>query len=220
MENTDVPDNKEDTEIIDITPPQENQILCSADADLTNEAQAIESVDITLLQEEQAPGQVDITSTSEEKLEAESTGTTPIEAEQVAVNDHVIVFHAPGRELLRIPGALMLFLGSIILLIALVGLSTIGAIYGAAAATASMLTILIAILPGLFEFITGILGMILANKPKRANVCLFFSIFTITFTVASMITNGVDWSGILSLVLLVLYLFGAIKNTQYVLNPL
>ena len=210
MENTDVPDtNKEqDAEIIDIT--------SSADAALTNEAQAVESVDITPLQGEQAPEQADITSASEEKLVAESTGTTLIETEQVAANDNVVVFHAPGRELLRIPGALMLILGSIILLIAFIGLSTIGAIYGAAAATASMLTILNAILPGLFEFITGILGMILANKPKRASACLFFGIVTIIFTVASMITNGADWSGILSLAFLAPYLFGAIKNTQFV----
>jgi peptidoglycan/LPS O-acetylase OafA/YrhL len=134
------------------------------------------------------------------------------------MENNVTTPNAPGKGLLKVTGILMVIFSSIVLLIAIFGMIALGAMFGAlggsGAATASTLLILLAILPGIFEFVAGILGIVNANKPEKAGVCLAFGIIVIVLVILSIISNGFEWSSPIGLVLPILFIIGAIKNRQ------
>lgn len=126
--------------------------------------------------------------------------------------------NAPGKQLLKVTGILMVIFSSIVLVLAFLSAAAIGALLGAfggaVAATAGFLAMLLAFLPGIFEFVAGILGIVNANKPEKAGICLAFGIIVLVLVVISTIYSKIDWTSAVGFVLPVLYLIGAIKNKQ------
>ncbi len=129
--------------------------------------------------------------------------------------------NAPGRSLLKVTGILMVIFGSFNLIFTLVGMLALGAIGGAlggaAGAAVGIGAVLIGSISGIVQFVTGIMGILNANKPEKAMVCMVFGALMIVFVLVNLFTNFSGFAifgAIIGLVLPVLYIMGALKNKQ------
>lgn len=105
-----------------------------------------------------------------------------------------------ASKMLKVTGILSIIFGaisivaSLILLFGYVLLATAAnaiADSATASAVSGLLTlaVIIAIIASVAEFVAGILGVVNANKPEKANVCFIFGIINIVIGIASIILN-------------------------------
>ena len=140
---------------------------------------------------------------------------------------------APGSTILKVVGILMIIFGALSLIIGLAA----GAVVGATSALADELGVTdaettsalgsagaytaVLIVCAIVEFVAGIVGVALNNKPAKAVVCLVFGCLTIIVALVSFIMGIVSGatatniiSGLVGFVLPVLYFIGALKNKK------
>nr|WP_122011800.1 hypothetical protein [Maliibacterium massiliense] len=134
------------------------------------------------------------------------------------MNNDVNAGNAPGKGLLKVSGILMVIFSAIALVTLLfttilVG-SAAGALAGAGAAAAGVGIMLLTLVPAVLELITGILGIINANKPEKATICMVFGIICLALYVISIFSGGFQWTTLVGAVLPILYVVGAVKNRQ------
>ena len=116
-----------------------------------------------------------------------------------------------------IGGALATILG-IIAVLSVAALAYIASAHSEAAMLyASTILFLVS---GIVELIAGIIGVLNAEKPQKAKVCIVWGALVAVLSVAGTIlgvAGGGDFSAfslVLGLVLPVLYIIGAVKNIQ------
>lgn len=129
-----------------------------------------------------------------------------------------------GHKFLKVTGILMIIGGALSAILGIVAVLGVAALaYIASAQTeAGMLyasTILL-LISGIVELIAGIIGVINAEKPQKAKVCIVWGALVAILSVAGTIlgvVGGSDFSVsglVLGLVLPVIYIIGAVKNMQ------
>lgn len=129
-----------------------------------------------------------------------------------------------GHKFLKVTGILMIIGGALSTILGIVAVLGVAALaYIASAQTeAGMLyasTILL-LISGVVELIAGIIGVINAEKPQKAKVCIVWGALVAILSVAGTIlgvVGGSDFSVsglVLGLVLPVIYIIGAVKNMQ------
>ena len=129
-----------------------------------------------------------------------------------------------GHKFLKVTGILMIIGGALSAILGIVAVLGVAALaYIASAQTeAGMLyasTILL-LISGVVELIAGIIGVINAEKPQKAKVCIVWGALVAILSVAGTIlgvVGGSDFSVsglVLGLVLPVIYIIGAVKNMQ------
>lgn len=147
---------------------------------------------------------------------------------------------AKGRGFLKVCGILMIIGGAISIVVSIIGLiggglagAAAGAlaeegyeeIAAAAAQGGGLLTVgsIIALIGGVVELITGIIGVKNCGNPEKATTCIVWGIIVLVLSIISIILTLIGGnvqagslivSIICSLVLPVLYLIGAFKNKQ------
>jgi hypothetical protein len=124
-----------------------------------------------------------------------------------------------GSKFLKVTGILMIIFGSIIAIMALLGLGVLeamGAPMGLLWASG-----IIALLGAVAEFVAGIIGVVNWNKPNKANICIGWGIAVAAMCVISNIFTLIGYpenfnvfSLLTGLVIPVLYLIGAFKNKK------
>lgn len=129
-----------------------------------------------------------------------------------------------GHKFLKVTGILMIIGGALSAILGIVAVLGVAALaYIASAQTeAGMLyasTILL-LISGVVELIAGIIGVINAEKPQKAKVCIVWGALVAILSVAGTILGVVGGSDftvsglVLGLVLPVIYIIGAVKNMQ------
>ena len=129
-----------------------------------------------------------------------------------------------GHKFLKVTGILMIIGGALSAILGIIAVLGVAALaYIASAQTeAGMLyasTILL-LISGVVELIAGIIGVINAEKPQKAKVCIVWGALVAILSVAGTIlgvVGGSDFSVsglVLGLVLPVIYIIGAVKNMQ------
>ena len=129
-----------------------------------------------------------------------------------------------GHKFLKVTGILMIIGGALSAILGIVAVLGVAALaYIASAQTeAGMLyasTILL-LISGVVELIAGIIGIINAEKPQKAKVCIVWGALVAILSVAGTIlgvVGGSDFSVsglVLGLLLPVIYILGAVKNMQ------
>lgn len=149
-----------------------------------------------------------------------------------------VKYKAPGKGFLQVPGILMIVFSSILILILLLGATVLGSV-GAMAGLADvdmaeameelmdgaqvmlddptvhreLLALGLGMIMIVLNLISGIVGTALCNKPGGpAVVCLLFGLILLAGGVLSLALSGFAWSGLLGLVLPILYTIGACLN--------
>jgi len=140
---------------------------------------------------------------------------------------------APGKGLLKVVGILFIIRGVILLIIALLAMlgaammqnpETLQALEQQGVAVdvsggAAWLAAIVALVAAALDLVTGILGVKNSKKPEKAQTCFIMGIIIIAFLIVNAAISAVDgslniiWTAI-SLVLPVLYLWGALKNKE------
>ncbi|MDR0672032.1 MAG: hypothetical protein LBF64_06930 [Oscillospiraceae bacterium] len=119
-----------------------------------------------------------------------------------------------GGKFLRVTGILMIIGGALSILfgvIALFGSVVAGALGVGEALIAAAI---IGLLGGATELVAGIFGVMYADRPGKAQICIVMGIVVAGLSVVSSIISFNPLSLVLGLVLPVLYLVGAFKNKQ------
>ncbi len=126
-----------------------------------------------------------------------------------------------GAGFLKVTGILMIIGGGISLItaiVALLGIATL-ALLGASSALLYAAGIL-ALASAVAELVTGILGVVNANRPEKAGLCMAWGIVVAALCVLGCILTVAGGDGfpvlslILGLVLPVLFIIGAAQNKQ------
>ena len=147
---------------------------------------------------------------------------------------------APGKMFLKVVGILLIIGGALSILMAILAIAG-GGLLGAAAigsggndaATAGValgggiliIAGIVALIGGVFNLVSGILGVKNCDKPEKAKSCFTLGIIMVVFAALNLILNIVLGSGgsqmasnissgIAGFLLPVLYLVGAIKNKK------
>ena len=127
-----------------------------------------------------------------------------------------------GSKFLKVTGILMIFFGSIALIIAIVALLGLGVLEAMGAPMGLLWASgIIALLGAVAEFVAGIIGVVNWNKPNKANTCIGWGIAVAAMCVISNIFTLIGYpenfnvfSLLTGLVIPVLYLIGAFKNKK------
>ncbi len=139
---------------------------------------------------------------------------------------------AQGKGFLKVCGILMIIGGAIGTIfsgfVGMVGAAAVSlneAVGGSAVTGVSsggiIFACVLAIIAGVLELICGIIGVVNCDKPEKANTCFTWGLIVGVVAIISFIVGAIN-SGfsivslITSLVLPVLFCFGALKNKQSV----
>lgn len=126
-----------------------------------------------------------------------------------------------GAGFLKVTGILMIIGGGISLIVAIAALLGIAALAVLGASSALLYAAgILALASAVAELVTGILGVVNANRPEKAGLCMAWGIVVAALCVLGCILTvaGGDsfpvLSLILGLVLPVLFIIGAAQNKQ------
>lgn len=129
-----------------------------------------------------------------------------------------------GHKFLKVTGILMIIGGALATILGIIAVLSVAALAYIASAhsEAAMLyaSTILFLVSGIVELIAGIIGVLNAEKPQKAKVCIVWGALVAVLSVAGTIlgvAGGGDFSAfslILGLVLPVLYIIGAVKNIQ------
>lgn len=127
-----------------------------------------------------------------------------------------------GSKFLKVTGILMIVFGAIALIISIVAVLGIAAIALVNDGTYDMTLLyvggVVALLGSVAEFVAGIIGVINAKLPNKANTCIVWGVIVAVMSVAGEIISVIGgsqfnvFSLICGLVIPVLYIIGAVKN--------
>lgn len=126
-----------------------------------------------------------------------------------------------GAGFLKVTGILMIIGGGISLITAIVALLGIAALAVLGASSALLYAAgILALASAVAELVTGILGVVNANRPEKAGLCMAWGIVVAALCVLGCILTVAGGDGfpvlslILGLVLPVLFIIGAAQNKQ------
>lgn len=129
-----------------------------------------------------------------------------------------------GHKFLKVTGILMIIGGALATILGIIAVLSVAALAYIASAhsEATMLyaSTILFLVSGIVELIAGIIGVLNAEKPQKAKVCIVWGALVAVLSVAGTIlgvAGGGDFSAfslVLGLVLPVLYIIGAVKNIQ------
>lgn len=126
-----------------------------------------------------------------------------------------------GAGFLKVTGILMIIGGGISLVTAIVALLGIAALAVLGASSALLYAAgILALASAVAELVTGILGVVNANRPEKAGLCMAWGIVVAALCVLGCILTVAGGDGfpvlslILGLVLPVLFIIGAAQNKQ------
>lgn len=127
-----------------------------------------------------------------------------------------------GSKFLKVTGILMIVFGAIALIISIVAVLGIAAIALVNDGTYDMTLLyvggVVALLGSVAEFVAGIIGVINAKLPNKADTCIVWGVIVAVMSVAGEIISVIGgsqfnvFSLICGLVIPVLYIIGAVKN--------
>lgn len=124
-------------------------------------------------------------------------------------------FKAPGKTFLQVTGILMVIFSSLGFIALLLGGAILGATGGALAgvtgAAVGVSIIIMALIPCIFEFIVGILGIMNCNKVEKGKLCLILGIILIVLEVISLFATF-SFMNLLFMAIPICYIIGAYKN--------
>jgi hypothetical protein len=125
--------------------------------------------------------------------------------------------NAPGKGFLKVVGILLIIAAGVNIF-GVISLGALGARLGIPGAT-MILAVLVSCLLAIFQLIAGILGVKNCDKPEKAQVNFILGVLLVVGVIINqivvMIMNNFSlWSAIVSFVLPVLYVLGAIKNKE------
>lgn len=126
---------------------------------------------------------------------------------------------AKGSGFLKVTGILMIIGGSINLIISLIAVLGIAALAAMGFSSGLLYASgFLSLASAVAEFVAGIVGVVNAKKPEKAQACITWGVIVAVLCVAGCILSVVAGNGfpffsfILGLVLPVLYMIGAAKN--------
>lgn len=129
-----------------------------------------------------------------------------------------------GHKFLKVTGILMIIGGALAAILGIIAVLSVAALTYIASAhsEAGILyaSTILFLVSGIVELIAGIIGVLNAEKPQKAKVCIVWGALVAILSVSGTIlgvAGGGDFSVfslILGLVLPVLYIIGAVKNMQ------
>ena len=129
-----------------------------------------------------------------------------------------------GHKFLKVTGILMIIGGALATILGIIAVLSVAALAYIASAhsEAAMLyaSTILFLVSGIVELIAGIIGVLNAEKPQKAKVCIVWGALVAVLSVAGTIlgvVGGGDFNAsslVLGLVLPVLYIIGAVKNIQ------
>lgn len=129
-----------------------------------------------------------------------------------------------GHKFLKVTGILMIIGGALATILGIIAVLSVAALAYIASAhsEAAMLyaSTILFLVSGIVELIAGIIGVLNAEKPQKAKVCIVWGALVAVLSVAGTIlgvAGGGDFNAFslaLGLVLPVLYIIGAVKNIQ------
>ncbi|MDR0380454.1 MAG: hypothetical protein LBH86_00460 [Oscillospiraceae bacterium] len=115
-----------------------------------------------------------------------------------------------GGKFLRITGILMIIGGALSILLGVIALfGSLIIVTGAAQVLAASI---LALVGGAAELVAGIFGVIYADRPDKAHICIVMGIIVAVLSVASNLLSFNASTLLAGLLLPVLYLVGAFKN--------
>ena len=119
---------------------------------------------------------------------------------------------AKGSTFLKVTGILMIVFGAIALIVSII------AILGTYDMTMLYVGGVFALISAVAEFVAGIIGVINAKLPHKANTCIVWGVVVAVMCIAGEIISMIGgsqfnvFSLICGLVIPVLYIIGAVKN--------
>ena len=125
-----------------------------------------------------------------------------------------------GSKLLKVIGILMIIFGAIAIVISLLAIGGVALISASLGGNIGLywIAIILNIVGAVFEFVSGIIGVKNWDKPEKAKTCVILGIVCIAIPVISNIITLAVYSEsfnvfslIISLVVPVLYLIGAMQ---------
>ena len=129
-----------------------------------------------------------------------------------------------GHKFLKVTGILMIIGGALATILGIIAVLSVAALAYIASAhsEAAMLyaSTILFLVSGIVELIAGIIGVLNAEKPQKAKVCIVWGALVAVLSVAGTIlgvAGGGDFNAfslVLGLVLPVLYIIGAVNNIQ------
>ena len=125
---------------------------------------------------------------------------------------------AKGSTFLKVTGILMIVFGAIALIVSIIAILGIAAL--AAFNDMTMLYVggVFALISAVAEFVAGIIGVINAKLPHKANTCIVWGVVVAVMCIAGEIISMIGgsqfnvFSLICGLAIPVLYIIGAVKN--------
>lgn len=125
---------------------------------------------------------------------------------------------AKGSTFLKVTGILMIVFGAIALIVSIIAILGIAAL--AAFNDGTMLYVggVFALISAVAEFVAGIIGVINAKLPHKANTCIVWGVVVAVMCIAGEIISMIGgsqfnvFSLICGLAIPVLYIIGAVKN--------
>lgn len=129
-----------------------------------------------------------------------------------------------GHKFLKVTGILMIIGGALAAILGIIAVLSVAALtyIASAQSEAGMLyaSTILFLVSGIVELIAGIIGVLNAEKPQKAKVCIVWGALVAILSVSGTIlgvAGGGDFNAfslVLGLVLPVLYIIGAVKNMQ------
>ena len=119
---------------------------------------------------------------------------------------------AKGSTFLKVTGILMIVFGAIALIVSIIAILGIAALAAFNDGTYDMTMLAVA------EFVAGIIGVINAKLPHKANTCVVWGVIVAVMCIAGEIISMIGgsqfnvFSLICGLAIPVLYIIGAVKN--------
>ncbi|MTQ94510.1 hypothetical protein GMC98_06450 [Ruminococcus bromii] len=129
---------------------------------------------------------------------------------------------AKGSTFLKVTGILMIVFGAIALIVSIIAILGIAALAAFNDGTYDMTMLYVggvfALISAVAEFVAGIIGVINAKLPHKANTCIVWGVIVAVMCVAGEIISMIGgsqfnvFSLICGLAIPVLYIIGAVKN--------
>ena len=126
---------------------------------------------------------------------------------------------AKGSTFLKVTGILMIVFGAIALIVSIIAILGIAALAAFNDGTYDMTMLYVggvfALISAVAEFVAGIIGVINAKLPHKANTCIVWGVIVAVMCIAGEIIGGSQFnvfSLICGLAIPILYIIGAVKN--------
>lgn len=125
---------------------------------------------------------------------------------------------AKGSTFLKVTGILMIVFGAIALIVSIIAILGIAALAAFNDGTLLYVGGVFALISAVAEFVAGIIGVISAKLPHKANTCIVWGVVVAVMCIAGEIISMIGgsqfnvFSLICGLAIPVLYIIGAVKN--------